>query len=85
MGFPAMISEPGRSIDHSMKPHPAPRRRRCLHRPLPPGAARIRNTEAALRQIEATPAFRRMIVDNGVASLSLGRISQPSPPAPVTV
>ncbi|MBS3022816.1 hypothetical protein [Acidiphilium multivorum] len=40
---------------------------------MPPSAARIRTTQAALRQIEATPAFRQMIVDDGVASLSMGR------------
>ncbi len=40
---------------------------------MPPNAARIRTTEAALLRIEATPAFRHIIVDDGVASLSMGR------------
>ena len=41
---------------------------------MPPNVARIGNTEAALRHIEAAPSFRHMIVDDGVAALSLGRI-----------
>ena len=42
---------------------------------IPPSAALIRNTESALRHIEIAPSFRHMIVDDGVASLSLSRIS----------
>lgn len=42
---------------------------------IPPSAALIRNTESALRHIEIAPSFRHMIVDDGVASISLSRIS----------